>query len=283
MQVLSTVADVRDAIASGRRRNPESKVGFVPTMGALHAGHMSLVRAARSQCDFVVASIFVNPLQFGPTEDFSKYPRTLEEDCRLLKEEGVDLVFTPAAEEMYPAGAETTVDAGAVADRLDGASRPGHFRGVTTVVAKLFHIVAPDVAYFGQKDAAQVAVLRQMVRDLNFPLRITVCETVREPDGLAMSSRNRYLSQDERWQALVLWRALCAAKCAVARGETAAAAVRKSLVDTIATEPAARLDYAAVVNADTLLPVERVGQGEPALLAVAVWIGKTRLIDNVVI
>ena len=283
MRLLSRVAEVREAMALERQTNPATKVGFVPTLGALHAGHMSLVRAARSQCDFVVASIFVNPLQFGPTEDFSKYPRTLEEDCRLLKEEGVDVVFTPTATEMYPAGAETTVDVGAIGDRLDGASRPGHFRGVATVVAKLFHIVAPDIAYFGQKDAAQVAVLKRMVRDLNFPLRIAVCETVREADGLAMSSRNRYLSQNERRQALVLWRALSAAKDAVARGETLAAKVRQSLVDTIAAESGARLDYAAVVNADTLLPVEHVDGGERILVAVAAWIGTTRLIDNVVV
>jgi len=283
MRLLSRVAEVREAMALERQTNPATKVGFVPTLGALHAGHMSLVRAARSQCDFVVASIFVNPLQFGPTEDFSKYPRTLEEDCRLLKEEGVDVVFTPTAAEMYPAGAETTVDVGAIGDRLDGASRPGHFRGVATVVAKLFHIVAPDIAYFGQKDAAQVAVLKRMVRDLNFPLRIAVCETVREADGLAMSSRNRYLSQNERRQALVLWRALSAAKDAVARGETLAAKVRQSLVDTIAAESGARLDYAAVVNADTLLPVEHVDGGERILVAVAAWIGTTRLIDNVVV
>lgn len=283
MRVLNTIAEMRAAIASERRKSAEARVGFVPTMGALHTGHISLMRAARSQCDFVVASIFVNPLQFGPTEDFSRYPRTFEADCRLLSEADLDAVFAPAVEEMYPAGAEATVDAGAIGERLDGVSRPGHFRGVTTVVAKLFHIVTPDVAYFGQKDAAQVAVLRQMVRDLNFPLRIAVCETVREADGLAMSSRNRYLSQDERRQALVLWRALHAAKGAVLRGETAAEIVRQLLLDTITAEPAARLDYAVVVDIDTLLPVERVGEGKRALAAVAAWIGTTRLIDNVVI
>ena len=179
-------------------------VGFVPTMGALHAGHRSLVQAARQRCEIVVVSIFVNPTQFGPNEDFSRYPRTLEQDCQMLQAEGVDVVFTPTAEAMYPAGASTFVDVEGVSDRLDGASRPGHFRGVATVVAKLFHIVQPDFAFFGQKDAAQVAVLRKMVRDLDFPLEIVVCPTVREPDGLAMSSRNRYLSAEERRQALTL-------------------------------------------------------------------------------
>jgi pantoate--beta-alanine ligase len=206
MQVLSTVREMRAACRAVR--NNGQSLGLVPTMGALHAGHIALVRAARTQCDVVMASIFVNPMQFGPNEDFAKYPRTFEQDCALLEAEGVALIFAPQPEEMYPAGASTLVEVEGIGDRLDGASRPGHFRGVTTVVAKLFHIVGPDKAFFGQKDAAQVAVLRSMVRDLNFDLELVVCPTVREMDGMALSSRNRYLSVPDRARALVLSRAL---------------------------------------------------------------------------
>jgi pantoate--beta-alanine ligase len=206
MRIVSTIAEARGAVRA-LRTNGRS-IGLVPTMGALHAGHVSLVRAAREQCDAVVVSIFVNPTQFGPNEDFAKYPRTWDADCALLESEGVDLILAPIATEMYPAGASTFVEVEGVSDRLDGASRPGHFHGVSTVVAKLFHIVSPDKAFFGQKDAAQVAVLRKMVRDLNFDLELVVCPTVREADGLALSSRNRYLSVEERRQALVLSRAL---------------------------------------------------------------------------
>lgn len=277
------MAEMREVIGAERRRNSGAIVGFVPTMGALHAGHLALVRAAREQCDRVVASIFVNPLQFGPTEDFSRYPRTFDADCEMLSDEGVDFLFAPTGKEMYADDAATTVDVGPIADRLDGASRPGHFRGVATVVAKLFHIVTPDVAYFGQKDAAQIAVLRKMTRDLNFPLRLAVCETVREADGLAMSSRNRYLSGEERQQALVLSRALQRVKNLVAAGERNAEVLAQSMKDTTGAEDAARLDYAAVVDADTLLPVERVAAGTSTLVAVAVWIGNTRLIDNILL
>jgi pantoate--beta-alanine ligase len=283
VRVLNTIAEMREAIIAERRKKANVTIGFVPTMGALHAGHLALVRAARKQSDCVIASIFVNPLQFGPTEDFSRYPRTFAADCDLLDREGGDYLFAPTAEEMYPDGDEATVDVGAIADRLDGASRPGHFRGVATVVAKLFHIVAPDVAYFGQKDAAQVAVLRKMTRDLNFPLRIEVCDTVREADGLAMSSRNRFLSNDECQQALVLARSLNVAKKLVDAGETNSDAIVRSLRDTFAAEPAARLDYAAVVDADTLLPVENVAPEKRTLVAVAAWIGNTRLIDNIIL
>jgi pantoate--beta-alanine ligase len=222
MQILSDIPELRATLrqlrASGERSTLRS-VGFVPTMGALHAGHRSLVQAAHQRCDIVVVSIFVNPTQFGPNEDFSRYPRTLEQDCEMLAAEGVDVVFTPTVEAMYPAGASTYVDVEGVSERLDGASRPGHFRGVATVVAKLFHIVQPNLAFFGQKDAAQVAVLRKMVRDLDFSLEIIVCPIVREPDGLAMSSRNRYLSSEERRQALTLSRALQSAETHAARGE----------------------------------------------------------------
>jgi pantoate--beta-alanine ligase len=278
MQILSEISETRAALRELRRNG---SVGFVPTMGALHAGHRSLVQAARQRCGVAVASIFVNPTQFGPTEDFSRYPRTLEDDCRMLKAEGVDLVFTPTARAMYPAGATTFIEVGGVSERLDGASRPGHFRGVATVVAKLFHIVQPDLAFFGQKDAAQVAVLRQMVRDLDFPLEMVVCPTVREPDGLAMSSRNRYLSAEERAQALVLHRALDAAQTLVAQGERRAQLLLRAMTETLQREPGVRVDYVAVVDPDTLLPLDTIQQS--ALVAVAAYVGSTRLIDNLVL
>lgn len=283
MRVVTTIAEMREAVVAVRRSKPETTIGFVPTMGALHAGHVSLIRSARAQCDFVVVSIFVNPLQFGPTEDFSRYPRMFAADCDLLAGERVDVVFASEAEEMYSADDGTTVDVGAIADRLDGASRPGHFRGVATVVAKLLNIVAPDVAFLGRKDAAQVAVLRKMVRDLNFPLRIEVGETVRESDGLAMSSRNRYLSEEDRLAALVIWRALNRVRNAVADGERSCERLMRSLRETIDTQPAARLDYAAIVDPDSLLPLAEVAVGKRALVAVAAWIGNTRLIDNVIL
>lgn len=284
MQILSGIPDTRTALRAlraGSEPAAHRSIGFVPTMGALHTGHRSLVQAARRRCDIVVASIFVNPTQFAPNEDFSRYPRTLEEDCRMFEMEGVDLVFTPTAEAMYPAEATTFVDVAGVSERLDGASRPGHFRGVATVVAKLFHIVQPDFAFFGQKDAAQVAVLRQMVRDLDFPLEMVVCPTVREPDGLAMSSRNRYLSAQERRQALSLYRALTAAQKLAADGEQAAAALLLAMRTTLQGEPAVRVDYLAVVDPDTLLPLDDISAG--ALLAVAAYLGNTRLIDNILL
>jgi pantoate--beta-alanine ligase len=287
MQIVADISGLRAALgelqAKGDRPTPRT-VGFVPTMGALHDGHRSLVRAARQRCDIVVVSIFVNPTQFGPNEDFSRYPRTLKQDCDMLEAEGVDIVFTPTAEAMYPPGAATFVEVEGVGDRLDGASRPGHFRGVATVVAKLFHIVQPDFAFFGQKDAAQVAVLRKMVRDLDFPLETVVCPTVREPDGLALSSRNRYLSPEERRQALSLSRALQAAQTLANQGEVAAAtasALLEAMRSTLQGEPTVRVDYIAVVDPDTLLPVENVTEG--ALLAIAAHVGSTRLIDNVLL
>lgn len=283
MQVLSTIPETRDALRQLRlSANLTSKtVGFIPTMGALHQGHRSLVHTARQRCDVVAASIFVNPAQFGPTEDFARYPRTLDADCQMLESEGVDLIFTPTVEQMYPSGASTFVDVEGVSGRLDGASRPGHFRGVTTVVAKLFHIVQPDFAFFGQKDAAQVAVLRQMVRDLNLPVKIVVCPTVREADGLAMSSRNRYLSAQERQQALALYRALQAAERLAARGERRAAPLLETMREVISEHPDIHLDYLAVVSPETLLPVENISQG--ALLAIAAFVGATRLIDNILL
>ena len=284
MQILSDITELRATLRqlrSGRDQSTARSIGFVPTMGALHAGHRSLVQAARQRCDIVVVSIFVNPTQFGPNEDFSRYPRTLEQDCQMIEAESVDVVFTPTAEIMYPSGASTFVEVEGVSDRLDGASRPGHFRGVATVVAKLFHIVQPDFSFFGQKDAAQVAVLRKMVRDLDFPLEIVVCPTVREPDGLAMSSRNRYLSAEERRQALTLSRALHAAEAHAARGERRAAALLQTMRAALQEEPAIRVDYIAIVDPDTLLPIDDVDGG--GLLAIAAYVGNTRLIDNVLL
>jgi pantoate--beta-alanine ligase len=250
-------------------------------MGALHAGHISLVRAARAQCDVVAASIFVNPTQFGPNEDFAKYPRTFEQDCALLEAEGVALVFAPQPEEMYPPGADAFVDVEGIGGRLDGASRPGHFRGVATIVAKLFHVVAPDKAFFGQKDAAQVAVLRRMVHDLNFDLELVVCPIVREPDGLALSSRNRYLSARERAQALVLSRALHAISATYHAGQKHVAPLLDAGHSIMAIEPEVRIDYLEIVDPDTLLPLTAAAPG--ALVAIAAQVGSTRLIDNTIL
>ncbi len=279
MRIVSTIAEARAAVRA-LRTNGRS-IGLVPTMGALHAGHVSLVRAALEQCDAVVVSIFVNPTQFGPNEDFAKYPRTWDADCALLESEGVDLILAPIATEMYPAAASTFVEVEGVSDRLDGVSRPGHFRGVSTVVAKLFHIVSPDKAFFGQKDAAQVAVLRKMVRDLDFGLELVVCPTVREADGLALSSRNRYLSPEERMQALVLSKALRRVEERVARGVLDAATLIDDALAVLASEPGIRLDYFKVVDPDTLEDVADVRNS--ALAAIAVFVGPTRLIDNAVI
>jgi pantoate--beta-alanine ligase len=252
-------------------------------MGALHEGHLSLVRAARATCDAVVVSIFVNPTQFGPHEDFSKYPRTFEGDCAALEREGVELVLAPSAEEMYPRGtdndASTFVDVEGVSERLDGASRPGHFRGVATVVAKLFHIVEPDKAFFGQKDAAQVAVLKKMVRDLNFGLELVVCPIVREPDGLAMSSRNRYLSAEGRRQALVLSRAVREVERLAREGETKAERLITAAQAVLGQEPQVRADYCRLVDPETLEDIADTRNGA-GLFAVAALVGTTRLIDN---
>jgi pantoate--beta-alanine ligase len=279
VRVLTSIAEARSASRTARASG--KTIGLVPTMGALHAGHLSLVEAARKSCDVVTVSIFVNPTQFGPNEDFARYPRTFDEDCRLLEQAGVDFVFAPPVQEMYPPGVSTFVDVGSVAERLDGASRPGHFRGVATVVAKLFHIVAPDLAFFGQKDAAQAAVLRKMVQDLNLDVELKVCPIVREPDGLAMSSRNRYLNETERRQALVLSRALNAVRRRVEAGEYSSRALLAEGLRVLHEEPAARLDYFSIVNPDTLEDLPDVKQG--ALIAVAAWIDATRLIDNLLL
>jgi pantoate--beta-alanine ligase len=267
--------------APSGERGSRNGLGLVPTMGALHAGHLSLVRAAKARCGVVVASIFVNPTQFGPSEDFAKYPRSFEADCAALASEGVDIVFAPAIEEMYPKGETTWVTVEGLSKRLDGGSRPGHFRGVTTVVAKLFHVIEPDAAFFGQKDAAQLAVIRRMVRDLNFPVEVIGCPIVRETDGLAMSSRNVYLSSDERRRALVLRRSLENAERAFHGGERDAARLRENGRGVIAGEQGVRLDYFEIVDPETLEPVDCIAR--PALVAVAAYVGSTRLIDNVVL
>jgi pantoate--beta-alanine ligase len=247
-------------------------------MGALHAGHLSLVRRARAECDVVAVSIFVNPTQFAPGEDLAKYPRTFGEDCALLEAEGVEVLFAPEAGEMYPAGAATTVTVSEIGDRLDGASRPGHFTGVATVVAKLLHVVGPARAYFGQKDAAQLAVLRRMVRDLNFDVELMACEIVRDADGLALSSRNKYLGEVERRRALVLRRSLLTMEQMIAGGERASAALVRAGLQVLNMEDGVRVDYLSVVDEETLKPVVTADAG--TLVAVAAWVGETRLIDN---
>jgi len=270
--ITETGAACRLARANGQR------LGLVPTMGALHEGHLSLVRAAKARCDTVAVSLFVNPTQFGPNEDLAKYPRPYERDRELLEKEGVAILFAPSAEEMYPQGKATWVVVEGLSERLDGRSRPGHFRGVTTVVSKLFHIIEPDVAFFGQKDAAQSAVIRRMVRDLNFRVEIVICPIVREPDGLAMSSRNAYLNPDERQRALALHRSLNCVEDEFRAGERSAARLIAAATKVFAPEPQIRLDYFEIVDPDTLDPVEQIER--PALVAVAAYVGSTRLIDN---
>jgi pantoate--beta-alanine ligase len=279
MLVLKTIAETRRACAQIRAAG--KTLGLVPTMGALHEGHLSLVRAAQTDCNAVAVTIFVNPTQFGPKEDFASYPRTLDQDCQTLEAAGVDLVFAPSVEEMYPSGASTFVEVAGLSERLDGASRPGHFRGVATVVAKLFNIFMPDHAYFGQKDAAQVAVLRKMVRDLRFGVQLDVCPTVREPDGLALSSRNRNLSSEERRQALVLSRALRTVEKQAQGGERDSGKLLAEAIRVLQEEPAVLVDYCRIVDPDTLEDVADVRHG--ALVAVAARVGSTRLIDNLLI
>ncbi len=279
MKVLETVGQMRAACRALKRDG--KRLGFVPTMGALHEGHLSLVRAARRQCQAVAVSIFVNPTQFGPNEDFSKYPRTFEKDKQLLEAEKVDLIFAPSVEEMYPGGAKTFVHVEEMSKRLCGRSRPGHFRGVTTVVNKLFNIVEPDLAFFGQKDAAQCAILRRMVRDLAMRVQIIVCPIVRETDGLAMSSRNAYLSAAERKQATILHRALMRVQFLADKGERSSEKLIAAAREIFAEEPDVRMDYVEIVDHDTLEPMSDVSRG--ALVAVAAFVGKTRLIDNVVL
>jgi len=277
MQVTQTIPELRAAVA--RARADGKSVGFVPTMGCLHAGHLALVARARQEAGFTVVSIFVNPTQFGPNEDFSRYPRTFEADRAACASAGVDLIFAPTPADFYPAGASTWVDVEGVTQGLCGEFRPGHFRGVATVVAMLFNAVQADVAVFGQKDLQQLAVIRRMVRDLHLPVRLVAHETVREANGVAMSSRNRYLSAEQLAQATALPAALAVARGLVAGGETDAAKVRAAVVARLAAEPALRLQYAEIVDAESMAPTDRIVPGRGAL-AVACHLGATRLIDN---
>ena len=277
MQLTTTLAELRAVRAA-----LPGVWGLVPTMGALHDGHLALVRRAQAECDHVGVSIFVNPTQFGPQEDLEKYPRTLERDLQLLQPIGVDVVWAPTTSEVYPPGYQTWVTVEEVTRPLEGARRPGHFRGVATVVVKLFNAFLPQRAYFGQKDAQQVVVVRRLVQDLNFPIEIVVCPTVREPDGLAMSSRNVYLSAEERRAAPVLYRALNAAQSAYLSGQREAATLRACMQAVLATEPLAEVEYVSVAHPDTLQELEGTISGG-ALLSLAVRLGQTRLIDNVVV
>ncbi len=276
MLIYGQIKQVREAVKEWKREG--KSVGFVPTMGYLHEGHKSLIDAARRENDKVVVSIFVNPMQFGPTEDLDSYPRDLNRDAKLCEDAGVDIIFHPEADEMYADGFCSYVDMNGLTTELCGKTRPIHFRGVCTVVSKLFNIVVPDKAYFGQKDAQQLAVIRHMVSDLNFGIEIVGCPIIREEDGLAKSSRNTYLSAQEREAALILSKSLAKGKEALKAGEADAAKIRQIILDEIATEPLAKVDYVEVVDWNTLEPVETVK--EPVLVAMAVYIGKTRLIDN---
>jgi pantoate--beta-alanine ligase len=279
MEIATTIEAARAACRAAHRAG--QRIGLVPTMGALHEGHLSLVRVAKAQSDFVTVSIFVNPLQFGPAEDLARYPRNFERDRGLLQQEGVDVIFAPTVSEMYPTPAITYVNVEGLSERLDGHSRPGHFRGVTTVVSKLFHIVEPDLAVFGQKDAAQVAIIRRMVCDLNMPVEIEVAPIVREPDGLAMSSRNAYLDAKQRKQALVFSRSLKRVQETFERGESSSAKLIAAGRKVLEEEPDVRLDYLSVVDPESLEPVEHIASA--TLVAVAAYVGTTRLIDNVIL
>lgn len=276
MQIAKTIAEMK-----ALRRQSRGTVGFVPTMGYLHEGHLALVRQARAENSVVVVSIFVNPTQFGPSEDFDRYPRDIPRDLALLEKEGTDVVFMPSAEEMYPKGFSSWVVVEKVTERLEGRSRPGHFRGVATVVNKLFNIVEPTRAYFGQKDAQQVVVIKKMVADLNMNLEIVVVPTVRESDGLAMSSRNVYLNPRERQAATVLFRALSLAKSLRGKGEKNAEIIREAMGSLIKKEPLAEIDYISIADPQTLEELSIIGG--PALASLAVRIGKTRLIDNILL
>lgn len=276
MRTVITLTDLHSI-----RRSLSGTVGLVPTMGYLHEGHLSLIRRARAECDHVVVSIFVNPTQFGPQEDLSSYPRDPDRDLSLIEPLGTDLVWMPTAEIMYPQGYQTWVEVETVTRPLEGSKRPGHFRGVTTVVAKLFNGVQPQRAYFGQKDAQQAAVIRQMTRDLNFPIEIIICPIVREPDGLAMSSRNVYLDAEERRAATVLYRSLNAAKNVYENGERDPEKLRQIMREVIASEPLAQMQYVSCADYDTLQELETVAG--KTLLSMAVFVGKTRLIDNFVL
>ncbi|QEK12877.1 pantoate--beta-alanine ligase [Crassaminicella thermophila] len=277
MFIVENVKDIREIVK--REKRDGKKIGFVPTMGYLHEGHLSLIRRAKEENDFVVVSVFVNPTQFCAGEDFETYPRSLERDSKLAQSAGADILFNPSAKEMYPNGYKTDVVVNEITDKLCGASRPGHFKGVTTVVCKFFNIVQPDRAYFGQKDAQQVVVIEQMVKDLNMDLEIVPCPIVREEDGLALSSRNTYLNEKERKAGLILSKSLFAAKDMIENGERDAIKIKDFIIKNISNEPMANIDYVEVVSAENLEDIKKL-QGD-VLIALAVKIGKTRLIDNI--
>jgi pantoate--beta-alanine ligase len=279
LQLVSTVAEARDRLALARARG--QRVGLVPTMGALHAGHASLMARARAETDYRVVSIFVNPTQFGPQEDLARYPRTPEQDLAVCTRESMDLVFAPQPATIYPPGYRTYLEVAGLQDVWEGASRPGHFRGVATVVAKLFNILQPHVAYFGQKDAQQAVIIRRLVRDLDIPVLIQMCPIVREPDGLALSSRNRYLTPSQRRQATVLFEALEAGRRSVEAGERDPMVMERRLAELINARPEARLDYIAIVRAEDLTPLVRLSGN--VLVALAVRFGDIRLIDNLIL
>jgi pantoate--beta-alanine ligase len=279
MQVATTITEIRTWVKKAQAAG--KTVGFVPTMGALHTGHASLIGAARGRCDYVVVSIFVNPTQFGPGEDFEKYPRPLDRDLAICEQHGVDAIFAPSRTEMYPRDNLTWVTVEKVSEPLCGRSRPGHFRGVATVCTKLFNIVGADFAFFGQKDAQQVAVIQRMVADLNLPLAIVVCPTVREPDGLAMSSRNQYLSAQERKEATVIYRSLQKSAELIRAGEADAAKIAEQMGGILRQVPALRIEYVGIVDAESLEDLPQV-RGR-VLVAVAARLGSTRLIDNIVV
>ncbi len=276
MEIVTTVDELKERIRSWKKEG--RRIGFVPTMGYLHEGHLSLVRESKKRSDVTVVSIFVNPKQFGPAEDYQIYPRDLERDRQLLENEGVDLIFYPSVEQMYPEGYRTYVEVEGLQDKLCGRSRPGHFRGVCTVVLKLFNLVEPDEAYFGWKDAQQVIIIKKMVEDLNLPVKIVPLPLVRDHDGLALSSRNTYLNTQERQAALVLKKSLDLAEQLINSGEKDAVAIRQKMIELISSEPLARIDYVEIVDLKNLDPLEKI-EGE-ALVALAVYIGRTRLIDN---
>lgn len=279
MQVITSPAEMQQTALAWRRAG--RRIGLVPTMGYLHEGHLSLVRLARQQTDVIVLSLFVNPTQFGPNEDLAQYPRDFERDRRLGEAEGVDVIFAPAADAMYPAGSTVYVAEQDLAQGLCGAFRPGHFRGVLTVVAKLFNLILPDVAVFGQKDAQQLRLIQQMAADLNFPLTIVAGPIIREPDGLALSSRNTYLTASQRRDALCLSNALKLARRLYRQGTRKAAVLEKAMRDMIQSLPSTRIDYIAIVDSRTLRPAPALET--PVLIALAVWVGQTRLIDNLLL
>ena len=279
MRIIKSIKEM--SCAARKIKQNDKTVGFVPTMGALHEGHLSLMRKARRENDCVVVSIFVNPSQFGPKEDFKKYPRDIKRDVKLCKQAGVDIIFLPAADEIYPKDYRTYVEVGGLGNCLCGKFRPGHFRGVATIVIKLLNIVCPDTAYFGQKDAQQCAVIKRMAVDLNFPVKIKILSTVREKDGLAMSSRNAYLSASERKDAAVLYQALRSAKKSIRRGKVNSLALTQGIRKLISRKKSARIQYISIVDTDSLKPLHKINR--KALIALAVFIGKTRLIDNIAI